>query len=136
EELLARVSRLPGVAAAGVTTHRPLGGGGMSRHFAIDGRPAPASLGEVPNVVARQESASSLQAMGIPLRRGRYFEETDDASAPRVAVINEAPVRPFFPEAEPLGPTLSIGSPEHLRPATARPPGCPFGGRTVRGAGG
>jgi putative ABC transport system permease protein len=133
EDLLARVSRLPGVAAAGVTTHRPLGGGGEARHFTIDGRPAPASLGEVPNVVARQESASSLQAMGVPLRRGRYFAETDDASAPRVAIINEALVRRFFPEADPLGATIMIDPPEHLWPVKDLPPGGRFARWTVVG---
>jgi putative ABC transport system permease protein len=133
EELIARVRSLPGVAAAGVTTHRPLGGGGMTRHFSIDGRPAPASLGEVPNVVARQESASSMQAMGIPLRRGRYFTEQDNAAAPRVALINEALRRRFFPDEDPLGRTIAVDPPEHLWPPSDLPPGGRFARWTIVG---
>ena len=92
-QLLERVAALPGVEAAGVSSHRPLGGGGMSRHFAVEGRPVPASLAHVPTVSARQESAGSLAALGVTVVRGRLFDEGDGAGRPRVAVINQTLAR-------------------------------------------
>jgi len=85
EQVIERVEALPGVEAAGVSSHRPLGGGGMSRHFAIEGAPPPRSLADVSTVSARQESARSLQALGVPLVKGRLFGEHDREGAPRVA---------------------------------------------------
>ena len=42
-------------------------------------------------------------ALGIPLRRGRIFDEGDTATSPRVVIVNEEFVRRFLPEGEPLG---------------------------------
>ena len=41
--------------------------------------------------------------MGIPLVAGRDFTEQDHAKAPKVAVINQAAVRKFFPNENPIG---------------------------------
>jgi ABC-type antimicrobial peptide transport system permease subunit len=45
--------------------------------------------------------------------RGRTIDERDSANAPRVAVVNEAFVRRFFPDADPIGRRVGIGGPEH-----------------------
>jgi predicted permease len=44
-----------------------------------------------------------LAAMGIPLKRGRFFEQQDDERSPPVAVIDEAFARKYFPNADPIG---------------------------------
>ena len=44
-----------------------------------------------------------LAAMGIPLKRGRFFERQDDERSPPVAVIDEAFARKYFPDADPIG---------------------------------
>jgi putative ABC transport system permease protein len=46
--------------------------------------------------------------MGIPLRRGRVFERGDRAGAPRVAVVNEALARRFFPGEDPIGQRVRV----------------------------
>jgi putative ABC transport system permease protein len=128
EQVIERVEALPGVEAAGVSSHRPLGGGGMSRHFAIDGSAPPRSLADVPTISARQESARSLQALGMPLVKGRLFGEQDDEGSPRVAVVNQALVRRFFPGEDPIGRQILLEAPE----AVLAPDQLPPGGRWAR----
>jgi predicted permease len=52
------------------------------------------------------------ELMGIPLVQGRGFTERDNASAPRVAIINEAMARAYFPNQNPLGKRFSLGQGE------------------------
>jgi predicted permease len=49
------------------------------------------------------------ELMGIPLVQGRGFTEQDNANAPRVAIINEAMARAYFPNQNPLGKRFSLG---------------------------
>ena len=44
-----------------------------------------------------------FETMEIPIVRGRAFSERDGAPAPKVAIINEAAVRKFFPTEDPVG---------------------------------
>ena len=122
DEAIQRVEGLPGVTAAGVSSHLPLTGGGESKSFWVEGR-APTELSAVPSVVGRMESARSLEAMGVTLLRGRWFAETDGASAPYVAILGESVARRFFPNEDPLGKRISLFPPEELYPAEKLPPG-------------
>ena len=65
------------------------------------------------------------ELMGIPLVQGRGFTEQDNANAPRVAIINEAMARAYFPNQNPLAKRFSLGqgramAGDHRR--DARPP--------------
>jgi predicted permease len=122
DRMIAGASTLPGVVEAGVSSHAPLGGGGESKHFWIEGRAPAKSLGDVPNVSGRMESARSLPAIGATLRRGRWFSATDDGNAPLVAIINEEVSRRFFPGESPIGKRVALHPPEHLWPASDLPP--------------
>jgi putative ABC transport system permease protein len=51
-----------------------------------------------------------LETIGVPLRRGRMLTEHDREGAPHVAVINESMVRQFFPEVDPLGQRIQLGT--------------------------
>lgn len=53
-----------------------------------------------------------FEAMGLPLVKGRAFQSTDDASAPRVVVVNAAFARDFFPGEDPLGRRISFARPD------------------------
>jgi len=46
--------------------------------------------------------------MGIPLVRGRLFNEQDKKDSPRVAVINEEMAKKYFPDEDPLGKQISV----------------------------
>jgi predicted permease len=100
QELLEALEALPGVEAAG----------GISRYFqantmrdeiAIAGRLPESSRGTLINydVIA----GHYLQALGIPLLRGRYFSMQDGPNATKVAIVNNAFVRAFLPDGNPIG---------------------------------
>ena len=51
-----------------------------------------------------------FQVLGIPLIRGRIFDERDDATAPHVAVITESLARDRWPDQDPIGHTIEFGN--------------------------
>ncbi|MDQ3907772.1 MAG: ABC transporter permease [Acidobacteriota bacterium] len=117
ERLLERVRATPGVKAAGVSTSLPLGAGGSwGKLLSVEGRPAPTSIDQIPNVRFALVSEDYMSAMGIPVRAGRPFDAHDTADAPQVAIINETAARRFFPGEDPLGKVIYLGPPESLLP--------------------
>jgi predicted permease len=78
-----------------------------SRKFEIEGAP-PLADGALPDAFFTAVSPDFFQALDARLLRGRAFEPTDDGDAPRVAVLNEAAARRFFPDADPLGKRLRV----------------------------
>ena len=109
DRVLERVERLPGVAAAGYSTSIPLEWKGGTSEFAIEGRAPDPQLPYDAN--HRQVSAGYLQALGVPLRRGRYFQPADDARAPAVAIVNETLARQYWPGRDPIGSRIAIDPP-------------------------
>jgi putative ABC transport system permease protein len=107
DQVLRRVESLPGVEAAGTTTHLPLSGMGGDTYFTIEGRPF-----DDPNqkVTAQNPwvSADFLQTMGIPLLKGRYFTEQETSQQPQSVIINESFANSFFANDDPLGHYLII----------------------------
>jgi putative ABC transport system permease protein len=61
-------------------------------------------------------SGDYFRAMDIPLRRGRYLTAEDTAQSPRVAVVNEAFARRFFPGGDALATRFSYGVPKSGTP--------------------
>jgi putative ABC transport system permease protein len=59
----------------------------------------------------REVSANYLQTMNIPLRAGRYFDQRDNGTSMRVAVINETMARQYWPGQNPIGRRFNIGDP-------------------------
>jgi putative ABC transport system permease protein len=116
DEVVRRVSAVPGVTMAGLSSHLPLTGGGETKSFYIEGR-APATLAELPSVVGRMESARSLPSLGATLVRGRWFSESDRGRAPLVAIINDGVARRFFGDANPIGQRIVLHRPEALTPS-------------------
>ncbi len=98
--LIARLKSLPGAQSADAAGFLPLEGGWPTK-FLIQGRPA--TQGEEPVAQHRPVSEGYFQTMGIPLLRGRRFDERDQADAPGVVIINEALQRRYFPNEDPVG---------------------------------
>jgi putative ABC transport system permease protein len=117
ERFLGRIKTLPGVEAAGVSTSLPLGAGNTwGKLFSIEGRPIPASIGEVPIVNFAMVSPEYLSAMRINVQRGRAFNEYDTEKSQQVAIISETTARKHFQGEDPLGKTVWMGPPESLMP--------------------
>ena len=66
----------------------------------------------VRNLLRYGVSPQFCQAMGIPLRSGRFLDERDSASAPFAALISESLARREFPDEDPLGKRLHISGME------------------------
>jgi putative ABC transport system permease protein len=108
DQLIERVSALPGVESVGAVSPLPLSGNGMSYSFNVLDRPEPPP-GQGLSASARFVTPGYFRAMGIPLRRGRIFTEQDRADTPPVFVVNEAFARTYFSGEEPLGKRMRLG---------------------------
>jgi putative ABC transport system permease protein len=99
DRVLERVKGLPGVVSAGYTTTVPLAWKGGTSAIAIEGRSEKELKAEGLSSDAnhRQVSADYLQTMGITLRGGRFFNESDTAQSMPVAIINETMARQYWP---------------------------------------
>ncbi len=103
-EIVRRVSSLPGVKTAGMTSMLPVQCNCATDGITFPGRP---DHGEHNEVDERHVSPEYLPALKAALIRGRYFREEDDASHPRVALINQALARKYFPNEDPVGQKIA-----------------------------
>jgi putative ABC transport system permease protein len=105
--ILERLDGAPGVMSAAVTNAIPLAGlqPGQSR-FQIEGRTYE-SPEQRPTVDVRVASPKYFEALGIPLRRGRHFNDLDHDEALQVAIVNESMVRQWEGR-EPIGTKVSF----------------------------
>ncbi len=99
ETLLERLRRLPGVTAAGGETRAPLEGGWGS-DFTAQGW-GPDRFGA--EVRHREITPGYLEAMHVPVLRGRAVEARDRDGAEMTVLINSALARRFFPGEDPIG---------------------------------
>jgi predicted permease len=111
-QTLERVRALPGVVSAGYTTAAPLTWKGGTNSFAVEGR----EQGPEQDAQSRQVSTGYMEAMGVELRQGRFFNDHDDAQSQPVAIINETMARQFWPGENALGKRLKIGSIDSQNP--------------------
>jgi macrolide transport system ATP-binding/permease protein len=102
-EIVRRISALPGVASAGITSVLPVQCNCAIDRIQFPGRPY---HGEHNDVDERHVSPGYLPALKAPLIRGRFFTEADDASRTGVAVINQTLAKKYFPNEDPVGQTI------------------------------
>ena len=106
QDILARVTRLPGVRAASLSTITPLGGVDAVKSVEVAGFIPTASQDQ--EVRLNQVSVGFFQTFGISLLQGRAFNEDDNKAAPQVALLNETAARFYFGDRNPLGTQLSF----------------------------
>jgi predicted permease len=102
DEALRRVQALPGVKAAGATDSLPLGNSASASAILAEGYQA--QPGE--SLLAPAEVRAShgyLEAIGARLVAGRFFNERDTATSPRVIIVDDRLARRFWPNQNPLG---------------------------------
>ena len=107
--VLERVNALPGVESAGFTNRLPVRDGGWQGTVAIDGRPEFAGANR-PNSLWRTATPGYLATLGIQLREGRGFDDTDRADGAEVILVSETFARRIWPDESALGKRVSIGS--------------------------
>ena len=111
QQLLQRVKSLPGVESAGTINHTPLTGFGMIVFTEIEGVPPPDTKKDDPIGVG-SVSPEYFQAMKIPLLSGRVYDEHDGVDKQKVAIVNEAFARRYFPKGDVLGKRVGFACPE------------------------
>jgi putative ABC transport system permease protein len=102
ERAIATLSAMPDVAHAGAVSLLPLSGMTSDWGFGVEGYVAPTPALE-PDEQARVVGGHYFQALGIPLRAGRFFEARDTAGAPPVAIVSELVAKKYWREATPIG---------------------------------
>ena len=127
-ELIEKLKALPGVERVGATSQTPLSPGDNWAPISIEARPAPPP-GQESAAAMRTVSSEYFQVMRVPLKKGRYFSESDARIALPVMrwfeqqpypehynepqpvpaiIINETMERMFFPNEESLGKRIRI----------------------------
>jgi putative ABC transport system permease protein len=114
-ELLSRVQHLPGVAAVGMTSLLPESGSNASQAFVVEGY-IPAKGAGLNLAWPSQVMGDYFRAMGIGLRHGRAFNESDNSQARLVAVVNHQLTEHFWPGQDPVGKRIRWGMPETPTP--------------------
>ena len=102
------VSQVPGVSAVGASTELPLGVR-ERRAFTLEQELQAAR--DLPHSVAHEcVMGRYFEAVGIPLKRGRYFTASDAQQSEPVAIINETFARRFWGTADPVGERIAWGN--------------------------
>ncbi|MBC7927147.1 MAG: FtsX-like permease family protein, partial [Bryobacteraceae bacterium] len=103
--VLEKLDTIPGIANAALTDRLPFDGNTMSSELVIAGRAA-ADLPPGSRMDMRVISPEYLSVMGVPLRSGRFLQ-ADDLRLKRT-VINQAAVRKYFTDRNPLGEHIAL----------------------------
>jgi predicted permease len=107
--LLELAQAVPGVQSAALAGGLPLVGWWGTVSTVVQGRPLPPP-GAAPATPYTQVSSNYFRALSIPLMRGRFFDEREGGTSPQVAIVNQAFVRLFFPDEDPVGRHIKTGA--------------------------
>jgi len=107
QELLSQIRTMNGVIAAGANASLPIQGENWTATFEIRGRDT--SSGEPPpGFEYRPVTSDYFRAMGIPILHGREFNERDNATSSKVAVIDEKLAARYWPGQDPIGKQIGF----------------------------
>ena len=114
DRLTERIRALPGVRDVSVTTVYPPRDG-WRMMFSIEGRPV-SRLEDIPSTIFGVVDANYLPTAGIPVIAGRNFSDSDRETTMPVAIVNQAFVKQYFPDVDPIGQRVELGAPASLIP--------------------
>jgi putative ABC transport system permease protein len=114
-QLNERLERIPGVSAAGGITSLPLSEMFAWGPITIEGRMPPPGENFI-NADERIVSGHYFEAMQIPLRQGRWFNELDTPTSQKVAIIDEYFAEQYWPHEDPLGKRIRAGGLDSKEP--------------------
>jgi len=120
--LIARLKQIPGVRQVGATSGLPLVDGGLpdGMFLLMTQSEMPKTTDAFASLLQQKErigiadfcvaTDGYFKALGIPLIRGRIFDERDGPDSPHVAVISESLARERWPNQDPIGHTIEFGN--------------------------
>ncbi len=109
EEAKRRMQALPGVQSVAVAGNLPFTYNGDSMSIAVQGIPDP-PIDQWPDVIFRTVGPEYFATMGIPLVRGRDFNDQDSLDTIRAVVISEKTAKHYWPGEDPIGKHLKPGA--------------------------
>ncbi len=109
DEVVRRVQALPGVRSVAVAGNLPFTYNGDSMPIAVEGIPDPPP-DEWPDVIYRAVGPGYFGTMGIPLVRGRDFNDQDTINSPMTVVVSEKAAQHYWPNDNPIGKRLKGGA--------------------------
>jgi predicted permease len=113
--MLSKLQQLPGIQAVGATTLLPNGGDNSDNAFFPEGYVPPKGAG-LNLAWASQIMGNYFDAVGIPLLRGRKFNESDRGDSPLVVIVNRTLAERYWPSQDPIGKRMKIGVKESQTP--------------------
>jgi predicted permease len=113
-EVLQRLRQLPGVTDAGLTSTIPATGDGIEI-FVIEGYVDPRGPDKT-TAAPVQVIGDYFKAMGIPLLRGRYFTDGDNANSQLTVIVNHEFAEHYWPHQNPIGKLMRIGTSKSSTP--------------------
>jgi predicted permease len=108
-QVLKKLSAMPGVTSAAATNFLPLSGFWGTTNFLLRGQ-VPPKEGPGPEADDRIITPEYLHTMIIPLLRGRTFTSADRAGGLQVAMINQTIAKQYFKGKDPVGEELNLGT--------------------------
>lgn len=105
-----RVRLLPGVVSSGILGTLPMTGDNFNIPLLVEGR-AYTAQDELRGVTYTTATPGAMEAIGLKLREGRFFNELDRAGGERVAILNAKAARQLFGDENPLGRKVASGVP-------------------------
>lgn len=115
KQLIDQVKATPGVHAAGAVLSLPLGGDTLNvgRSLVVEGRPATPETESLAQYLLVQ--GGYFQALAIPLKAGRVFDDRDNLQATKVVIVNEKLARALWPNEHPIGKRFTIWRDENFQ---------------------
>jgi putative ABC transport system permease protein len=104
QRLVDEVSALPGVKTTGFKN--PLLGG-MQTGFVVEGRPKP-EPGKAPATDFSRVTPGGMEALGVRLLKGRYFNSGDNEASEKVVIIDDTTAQQIWPGEDPIGKHLGL----------------------------
>ena len=115
QRLLDRVRALPGVESVAVSDSRPPDRRADYDTFQIEGQRWTEAA--FPATTVAVASAGYFRTLGIPLLKGRYFDDRDTLDSPGAVIVGESIASRYFPNQEPVGRHLKQSGPDNKDPS-------------------
>jgi len=110
-QLLDRVRAMPGVNAATTSVYLPIGFGSGMREILVEGT-VPDAEKALPLAFHNIVQTDYFRTMGMPILKGRAFDDNDTEASKPVAIINSVMAEKMWPGLDPVGRRFSINGTE------------------------
>lgn len=114
-QLLERLRAIPGVKSAGTNSGLPLSGNNWGRSLTVEGFPV-LSVNDAPMINHCVVSPHYFESMGVPLLKGRDFDEGDSKDSTKVTIVDAGLAQEYWPDQDPIGKRIRFGPPEDNEP--------------------